>query len=126
MKKKKFFAALTYITVIMCLCSSCFNISPTNKESAFEQEQKAKDAIETHYSVIYPDLELVGYKSFAKSFNGYNGIIEFTYTNNGRKLFCVNTFKTNEWGGDLEVSYSSYVPWEDYVRAQKWKSENLQ
>lgn len=124
MKKKKLLVTLSF--VVMCLCSSCFNISPTNKEDAFEQEQKAKDAIETHYGAIYADFELVGYKTFAKSFNGYNGIIEFTYTNNGRKLFCVNTFQTNKWGGELEVSYSSYVPWEDYVRVQKWKSENLQ
>ena len=124
MKKKKLFAVLSPIIMVMCLCSSCFNISPTNKENAFEKEQKAKDAIESHYSAIFTDFELVGYKTFAKSFNGYNGIIEFTYTNNGKKFFCVNTFKADEWGSVEEVSYSSNVPWEDYVRVQKWKSEN--
>ena len=52
-------------------------------------------------------------EAFSESFDGYSGIIKFTYDDNGKKMVRVNNFQTDLKGKLTKIIYDTSSSYED-------------
>lgn len=102
-----FFAALHFFR-------NCNTYSDDSTEvSAFDKEEDIKSEIINQYSEKYKDFNLGTIEAFSESFDGYSGIIKFTYDDNGKKMVRVNNFRTDLKGKLTKIIYDTSSSYED-------------